>query len=652
MKYYKYSFFFILFLFGIILSSEIYIERITGINSHYPKVIVDFTKDNRADVIQEIERLSDKYNVSVFTNDQTAVDSVNIESTFFYTGNGKEILEEKWKVTSRTIRGSIGSEFKYKFIIKPLSEGAERLLFQYELSLVGNDADVSSFAKELRSFMLENYGEDSDIGFRRTVLYPISEAYAFDIIVWSVVLLVLLVMVFFEISVCRKEAIIGLTQGNSIGSYIIKKALTDLLVYGVELCILAAITFILKLSYSGLKFALMAFAILMILSLLAYLTFYLSNIRAVLNGVKQGEKIIYFNHFIKLVIIITSLFLFTNALNTLDKNDGGYEIENAIDTYFDGYVYTDNLIQAFQESNPEIVKEDPKYIFMKLYAEHYYDWKPVYLSHIEPHGTQMYDLINANQYAWDYLKDTIPELNTVSDKEKIYLLVHCDEENYDMNKLPGVSTESKPVIVEYSGDVSVIGLGSANSTSISLAHNPVIIIEKYAPGERKYEASNFDALLLNKEDVRQLCEEYNIRQESLQVFGVSETYESRWNVAKASLISTISFVVFLTVFLIVICTVTLKLVFSVNAFELSLKKVLGYTLISKYYNIFITDFVIYLISWIGVSLICKILDLTVYIPHMAVFAAILFMIDLIVSVPYIIRLEKTNVHRILKGGAL
>ncbi len=651
MKCYKYSFFFILFLFGIILSSEIYIDRLENIYIHYPYVTVDFTKDNRADVIKEIEQLSDKYNVSVFTNDQIAVDSVNIESTFFYTGNGKEILEEEWKVTSRTIRGSVGSEFKYKFNITPLSEGAERLLFQYDLSLVGNDADVSSFAKELRAFMLDNYGEGSDIGFHRSVFYPISEAYLYDIIVWSVILLVLIIMMFFDVSVCRKEAVVGLTQGNSIGSYIVRKLLTDLLVYVVELCILAAIIVTLKFSYAGLGYAVIAFAALMTLSLLAYLTFYFSNIRAVLNGVKQGEKIIYFNHFIKLVIITMCLVLFTNALHTIDNSDGGYEIENTIDTYFDGYVYTDNLVQAFQESNPDIVKEnDPKYITRKLYEEHYYDWKPLYLSHINQ--TSEYDLIRANQYAWDYLKDTIPELNDVSENEKVYLLVHCDEENYDMNNLDGVPGECDPVIVEYSGDVSVIGLGSDNSTSISVAHNPVIKIDRSAPGENGYSITDFSALLLDKEDVRQLCEEYNISQESLEVFGVAETYKSRWNVAKASLISTIGFVVFLTVFLVAICVVILKLEFSVNAFELSLKKVLGYTLISKYYNIFITDFVIYLISWGGVSFVYRNIDLRIYIPHLAVFAAILFLTDLIISVPYIIRLEKTNVHRILKGGAL
>lgn len=651
MRAYRYIIFAALCAVGIILTTAELVTKWTLIGDNFPTLQFRFTEKNRELAIDQLNILSERFGTDFFIVDSLADEERTIHYTIYCSNGASKVIHAKWKLQETFLRDSIAGRYVYSFRLLPSDEGKHDLLYFHDIAFIGSDDSISLLCRDFKDYSDLNFepGVCSELKAGLTDKNSLSLDYSQYI--WIGIALLTAIMSVLETAVFRKEAVIRLISGSSLGKVILCRIAVDAICYSALLCAVSFVLVKLKFSSLAVVCAFIMFGGLMAATVLIYLSLYLSNIRAVFANVNQGIKTLYLNWFIKAILITAFIFLCLNTYKMISENKLGSDTEDIISNYFDGYFYTDVSMADIKSSADGINPNEIKNAIYRIYREHYYDLKPIKLSGSED-TTSAQTFIRANHYALDYLRSVIAELNEYNE-ETPFCLVLKEGTEYDTEELKKnvYSTYGiEPKIIYYNYTINVMGLNEHTATGIKYYKDPVITIESMPPSpefERDY-----SALLLDEDSTDKLCEEYGFRRKDLSVNSVLQTYESHWAVIKAAILSEIMLAVAAALTILMIGASTVKYTFISRAKELCIMKISGHGIIRRYADVFVINIFVYIIAYAASYIVTGKLYLEWKFEFVSAAAAGLFLIDTLLTIPAIIRRENISVPKTLKGGAL
>lgn len=652
MKIYKYFLSFVFFIVGLIVSNELYIDTVefeTGLK--YPSIDIVFREDNCKQISCDIAELSKKYGVAAYINSSYSSKEYEITQEYFITDGSEDRIRQALGITEEYIF-SIGSG-NNKYVFKSITDEYSRLRNTRSITLLGNDDSTSAFIDE---FLLRY--PDGKLTDGRKLSFADSYG-AVLLIFWSVLILTLAFINLFEISAMRKQVTVELTLGRAVGRTVIRNLLTDFAVYATELLIIL-------LAMSKLGFArciwlhgIIAACAVMAFALIINITLYFTDFKASLGDVISGKRILRCNYILKFIMLCVALISFALFVRELDTNTPGMETRDDLKTYFSDYYYSD-IVNADIRYNSVPDDYNFKGKIFEIYVNEYDSFKPLCLSgnFTSQENEGYYPEVKANRYAINYLTSVIDELKDVNFSENNYLIVPegTDEEivaKYERILERDVPDEKLNVIV-YKGNVSIMCLEAPNETNVGYLENPVIMLENHSAEYLKTNEvlSDFNALLLDEESINSLCEKYKLSKEVLNATKAIDKYDYRWRVVKSKMLSTGILSLFMILMELVVTTTVLRIFFSLYAKELSVKRILGYRKITRYFGCYMLNALLTVLSFCVAVWYVKTDAMENYILPIGVCVVIFFIIDTIITSIYTRKIENKGIPRILKGDAL
>ncbi len=215
--------------------------------------------------------------------------------------------------------------------------------------------------------------------------------------------------------------------------------------------------------------------------------------------------------------------------------------------------------------------------------------------------------------------------------------------------------EAKLQVIYYNDPLELMYIGADTATGIAYVSDPVIMLYNMDPvflDEIGWHGQSITALKLGDESIDALCSQYDFNKEALKPVSVIERYESHWKVIKASILSQMLLAAAIAVIALMIGLTIVKYTFIAHAKELCIRKILGHSIAARYFKLFLINIVIYSIgaaaSYFAVTKMHIIWNLSVVLPVLI----LLLTADTLMTAVRIIKQERTNAQKILKGGAL
>ena len=656
MRIYRYFFFALLFAFGIIMTSSELVMSWQDIAPAYPTVQFRFTEQNREEAVSELAALAEKYSAGVFVYDSVSDGSSEVFVTYYSDSTAQQELSSEWKLRETVLRDSAAARYNYHFSLEPI-EKAAGLLYYHDVCITGEESKAAALVREFTEYARTHF-EENTVSVTRTDGIDRRLLPAFTVYRWLGSAAVIIVMTAFEVAAFRKEAVILLTGGCSVGGTAAKRLLTDALVYSVLLAAETGILIAMRFAAFAVVCAVTALGLILLLSAVIYLSLFFSDVRAVLGDVKQGAKVLAFNWLIKGAAVTGCLVLSLSAADTAARNRTGSDTEALLRKYFGGYSYSSAEMAVLMTHQYDISEVNMKQVVYDIYRDHYYDLKPLILAHsTDSAGKKHY--IRANHYALEYLRSQIPELASYKEDTPFCLLLREGNTDYDVDGYiqsikERFGSDAEPQVIYYRDRLELVTVREDTATGTGLASDPVITVENYGPEfmEQYGLVSDYSALILDDASIDALCARYGMRREDMGISSVAGRYESHFAVIKAAVLSQIMLAVTAAAAVLIIGASTVKYTFLSRAKELCLMKLLGHSTARRYLRTFVTNGAVFAASFLAALVISNELLLKNGTGVMLSALCGLLAADTLLTLPCIIKQEQASVQKILKGGAL
>ncbi len=276
--------------------------------------------------------------------------------------------------------------------------------------------------------------------------------------------------------------------------------------------------------------------------------------------------------------------------------------------------------------------------------------------------------VYANAYAMDYIYSVIPELKDVNSENKLIIAGKKGDENFEeylrkdkealeeLKQIDPVRAKNipEPKVFYYESSADILCIGADTNTKTEYFKNPIISIS-LETGEdliKKGTSMSFNALKLDKEKTAMLCKEYDLNEKDLALCTIAETFEKQWGVGKAAIASHIALEAVVLFVVMLISISVLKFTFITKAKELCIKKICGHGFIARYCTTFLLSLAMYVPAYIYAIYMDNKETFNANTAVITLFTLAVIAIDLLVSLPYIIKTERANISKVLKGGAL
>ena len=492
------------------------------------------------------------------------------------------------------------------------------------------------------------------------------------VILWIIASAAVLLFTAFDIVFQKKECFVRITMGTSVWRIIGSNILLDSAVLICGFLLLSAV--LSRFVYIRYKYeiAIVVIIIIVILNSLIYLSMLRFTVKEALSGAGASKGLLFLCYLLRSTVIIVLMLSLSVNLSTASDNfdflNGRKAVEN-----FNG--------KSFLKLHyyPEAYNKDPIGMMNKTCSKELdiirdeYSELDCAVDFLALDGDVKYLLVNDKASA---VLDNIEEFDiSAADKDKIYVLV---PDSADIRKETALSeakseyeiwfggTELPFEAVEYPGG-NVLYYGNQTELHSDLARDPVVIYfsEDISKKEMDYEELLIGGLLENlmltadDETLKQLDEKYRLNENGMYLTAVSvnEDYEQYKDIIikKIVILTSISGLMFVLGLLIIGAIIRIE--YTVNAIELSVKKVLGYPLGKRYRRLFLTGRISYLI---GVTVCVTVLkdytlkydDAGISPLYIGLSAAIMVAAEMVVELRMICKTEKAKIVKILKGGSL
>ena len=664
MKLIKYIIFACIIFVSFLIIGESHIFYLDNFYTQYDSTTLYLPIDTTdKEMIADILNASLSNKVEVFTFIRYQPDIMNAEYHIYGTTGVEKYINEKSNIFKEKYISLFLGNINFVFNDIENISGIDNL---HDYYIIGSKERVHKFKMDL----IEKYA-----GNHPRQGYPDKESRNNTIAIWILVISIILLLSFYDVISQKKENIIRVSMGEKISNIIWRNILLDSVVF---IAIFIGIFFIL-LRYScvlfNLKISIFMFCILLGINGLLYLNLYSYDIKEIFSNSKGTKILLSLNYSLKLVTTIVTIIIVSSNIAFIFQSYSLSKQRTFFEEHSDYYYI--KLMYRMRENRDGIIKDtldesdNVQAIFNREFFEKYnaIEVKNIY----EYLGIQG---ISANKNAFDYLSSKIDELRYITlDKDFYFLLpknIKKDSEIIDLLKEYIKFRENDNFVYDYDviyyhENIDIVGIDEDYIYGSNLIKNPAIIYNNLGVNQLKTQISDgdqdasksdnfYDTMYkLSSEDelyeFNKFIKEHNLQNPVVSKTNVLEKYENSWNIAKRVLYINFVFSCFVLILQFIIITSIIALEYKVNAIELSIKKVMGYSILEKNWKIILMTALITILSVLLGNVVAILTEMKeVYC--LAFGGGIILILELSVIIFYINKIENSKIQKILKGGNL
>ena len=643
-----------IFLLCFILGSELYQNYLGTFSNQFFYFDVSVV-DDRSDLYELLTQSAAEQEMGVFSVDRTTLNSRQATITIYSTDTTRAILDEQC-----------------------VFEGEKRSLFSGT-----TDICVQDFSGIINDRSIVRYyftGTKEQVTALRDTVY---NTYATSYIhrenttglewligaVWTVSLLFLLLLTWLDIQFQKKEIFLRLSLGSSVWQIIGKNVLADTAVFAgifaLTYCVLGNYVF---LGY-GLPVAFIAMIAFGGLNALLYLSLLNYDYKQILYGANINERTLSNSYVLKAITMIVAIASLSVNVTLISENGrylGYYKDINQYADYGLLHVSPAMDITANDYNNEfSVIKTG---LFLDYYAQNKVGFSLSFAQDIEDVpivvlNDNMSDLLG-NQSLLSDLGNYDYHVFVPQNRPKIH-----NEDNIEFALqtavgLFGQDTNSIQYEVIYYDNTDILYFDFLETSKLPVGfdkvENPIFVYCTLSDEQLNTIIQSTDDLMhestfnnflfkLTEEEVELISTDDGLKAVSYTSL-VDQCGQYKSSLLRVVLLNSI-ISLFLMVLEMVIIVTIIKLEYMVNAKELSIKKILGYSVFHKNRTIFLLNFCgagISIITMIIVSLMFEITKVSTVL----LVGTALTVIEAGLIVLNILKLERTNIPKILKGGSL
>ena len=521
--------------------------------------------------------------------------------------------------------------------------------------------NLDNYSKKSLSFI----GDEEDIvkvyeavSDKYNVTYPdYFEATEEDMvfIVWGMIAVLLIVLNCIDALRRKKEVVIRIFLGEGVGGIIVKTIIGDIIMYATVYTLAKIFTFRFFSGEYAANLALLIYVIGALISLLPYISFAIYSPKKLFSNINDSKSSLYALYALK--IIVTGLTIFTIATN-ISRGSWNIKEDDGIIKQFKDCNFITLGNTGFDDGNGEELFWD------KVYDEQYNNIKPVICINILRDDR---DYILVNNYAKGMLKnlDFVKENKTDDADFIIFInenesLDYCKETAIDALSgfVDGDVNDLNVSVVQYDTKEKFSYLHVGEYQSLSTTVNPVIIYQnndniRYDGVNIENFAGNsivFDVSKAEFDNVKQPYEEY-IDKYNCVITNVYESYNFQKNFLVRLLRFLTSFCVIIAILYVAVIIAVSSMEYRNNAMEISIKKILGYSVFERNRRSIIIISVIDIVVYLLICIITAIVNMR-FLAVCILTGAVVILVEMIILFVNILKIERENVYKVLKGGCL
>ncbi len=587
-------------------------------------------------MISDISQKAKEHNIMIFKI-RTQIHTIFLSEIDVYADDDSvEYLKNEYNICSGTFRSIVSGKTKINY--HEFSEIPESLATEEpEFQLVGDMENMRNFKSELINTYAGSFpkydGYDSRKDSRTLVLT-----------VWILAIILTCFFTLYETFSLKKENFIRVISGESLLVLWTKYLISDLIFIAATFGICSLIVY----EFYGIifmfRYALMMFCILLVLNTVISMNMLVYQKNKVLSNTGISEKMLALNNVIRCITIVMTTACMSTALSVIYESNRFYQQKSFYENYSD-YVVLRNL--RTYDGGDTFRYES------KFYRE-YVDNLNIFFLCQRMSLSSGKSAITANHNSIDYIKTAIPELQDYNFNKDVYIIHKETEEinSIDMNFLkPTIDCEVEELTYKKNTEIVAISL---DDRLTAWAENPVIVYyntdfaELYDDDMLTMEVPMTYSLVKNSAVIDEFMSSNNIKYSCTNVMDI---FEQEWTKLKRTSYLSGILLFLLCVLQVIIIFSIVKLEYKVNAIELSIKKVMGYSMAERFRKQYIISFVLYVLSLTIALTVSHILKFgsPVFILYGVIF---MYTMETVIFTLSAYTHDKKNVQKILKGGAI
>lgn len=642
---------FILFSILLIIIGECYSMYLYNAEYDFPSMILHFQENESAlPKIKIADKLAKENNVEIFMVNRTIENSSLSTKTVYTSEDVRKHLETKAKMKTGLNKSILFSKTKFEY--KPLLEYESTNKYAY-VFILGNHNDISRFMESFSQYA-DNPSLGSNFG------YKIVYINMFWIIAFSVILL----MTIFEIVLLKRNVSVQMIMGEDLNHLVFKHIGIDFVSYlaimSLSIIVLQPFTNVLF----EFKNTIMLFSIFIVINSLLYFTFYFMDIRKNIASKTKSKFTLKVCYVYKFLSVLGCVFVLILCFKVVSKWISYKNYGDFISTVKSYEMLVINT--PFEITNES---EDDMDACKVLSSD-------TYLDALSKNKTQTYanldltdtyngtELIYCDSGSEKYIKNQIKEYKDFNFEKKVYFISPQKfNENYDAKKeiaswysiYNSHDMRDDFELLSYKSKVDFLSFEYVNEININNFKNPVIIFDNRSADQIK----NMRDIYLCKTSLCDLSQEewnsiINRNDVNKNLTYRNNVYESYLNQLNSLRVKGLFSIVLAIVVLLIECfiiKITIRYEFIISGMELVIKKVLGYSLLSKYKKIFKLTLFSVIINFTVLGCYYAIKDRSSLI-FVLLGISLFIIIDYIIIGFYIRKMEKINLQKVLNGAII
>ncbi|GLB61479.1 DUF1430 domain-containing protein [Cytobacillus sp. NCCP-133] len=656
MKAIKYIISFCILLIGILIIGESHIFRLDNFYTEFDNTTLYIQPNiTEEEMINDILDSANHSEVKVFTFIRSPRSTFYTEYDIYGTNGVEEYINDNLNIYDRKYTSLFLGQLNFTFNdIKSIS-GIDKI---HDFYVIGNNEQVHQFKMELIDKYAGNHPQEG---------YFSNESKKNTMAIWILMNSIILVLSFYDIVLQKKESLIRVSMGERISKIIWRNILIDSIVFILLFSIILYMLSKFTNAFFMFEISLTSFIILLFANGLLYLNMYFYNLKEVFSNVKGSKKILSLNYSLKFITTITTILIISSNLALIFESYKFYKqksfFEGFSDYYYTRLEYKPHLNIDGSMSN---VLSDSAKVQATFYREFFEKYDATLLASTD--GLLNGKGILANKNSFDYLSTEIKELKDHSLNKDIYFIlpkrmsdgsISNTELNGAVKFYYGNNFSYDYDVIYYEDNVDIISIDENHMNGSKFVENPIIIYNNINAKEIGNQIESDSQKIgfvhevmykiSNDGDFNQFVKEYDLTNQIVSKTNVLESYNNKWtNVKRVLYINFIFSILVLLLELIIISSI-IKMEYEVNAIELSIKKVMGYSIFEKNRKIILITVITTMLSIVS-SFIAAIL-INLEDPGYLVFGGIIILVlELLVIWFYIRKVENAKIQTILKGG--
>lgn len=631
----------LIFLIVFIFIGETYSWHIDSFETEYDYVTMyKNPKITQSEMLDDIVRIAAEENVEVFTVERKIENIFSVHLKIYGTNKVKKYLLDNSNVKPGVLNSIFLGQIKVNNLSFEKIPDVNKIEAYY---LIGEKKDILHFKQKTVDKYAGKFPQEGYVSLN-------SELYI--AVVWVVALCLLLLINLYEVIKMKKEVFVRIVSGERIQKIIVNNILIDLIIYlSLFIGVVLFLSYFTEVDYL-ISISIISVVTFLVLNSLIYLSLFLIDYKKDMSGKTGVKRILNLSYVYKVCTVFITVLILSSSIALIGESMSFYKQKSYFEKH-NKYSYVEISVDDFDQT---------KLLRFNNYIENLSEKKAISL--VDLSTGQVNSKINylfADTGAIEYLKNYITYIKNNSLDDKVYFFLpekYSDEK--DKNETQKLWDSYYPHMYEfetiiYQEDIDVISIEKEFNINSSLQRNPIIILNNMKAldidmfwNDYIFRTSFF---LITENEWKHFLENNNLESEIAYKTNVYENYLYKWNFLKRSLLIGIILSFILLILEATIIRTIINQEYNLNAVEIALKKVNGYSIFSRYKTLFFSTIGSALVG-VGITLIANYyLDFAAFLT-IFIAGCFVIIIELFIISTQLKKSETKNIQAILKGSSL